>query len=357
VNQLNLADLYQTANISLSAEDFSARQTAFASFGKALKESQVVDLVRLYFALGDPATGSDWFRDGIASTDSRFSLAAHKREGAVLAGGLLFTSLSEGHSFPGLAVLAASIGGKRLPSVPGIDIASFETSLSNLAARKLKSQIYSTGFKPLGKTTVTKETLSTAASVPALGDSVFLSNEESHNATKLALIELQNIVKRVGDDLGEAREEIAMLWWLIGGWSRSLKRSFAEIGTPLSAVSAGFDLADLSIRVHGPYAAEAMFARVLSGAKKQKKNTASFAEVGDAANADVCNELRLSDETAHYADICPLSNSLAKSSEIGKGTAWHQSFVRTSHVEVTLQMSPVEIAMQAMRERLFLGNL
>jgi hypothetical protein len=355
VNQLNLADLYQSANISLTAEDFSARQTAFAAFGKTLKEDQVVDLVRLYFSFGE--TEPEWFRQGIASTDSRFSFVAHKREAAVLAGGLLFTNLSEGNPFSGIAVLAASIGGKRLPAVSGIDIGSFETSLSNLAVRRQKSHVYTTGFKPLGKTTATKETFSALASLPAVGESVFLANEETHNATKAAFTELQAVAKRLGEDLGEAREEIAMLWWLIGGWSRSLNRSFVEVGTPLSAVSAGFDLADLSIKVHGPYAAEAMFSRLLSAPKKPKKNTYSLAEIGDSATVDVCKQLSLSADASLYADICPLSNSLAKCAEIGKGTAWHQAFTRTSLIDVTLQLSPVEIALQAMRERLFLGNL
>jgi hypothetical protein len=357
VTQLNLADLYRSANITLSAENFTQRQTAFSGLGKSLSVRQVVDLVRIYFGTEVADTDAEWFREGFASTDSPFSLIDNRREASLLAGSLLLTSLVGGNAFAGVTVLAASVRGKRIPAVNAIDTETFETSLKNLATRKQRPRQYATNLKPIAKTTVTKEKLAAAVSIPALADDIFLVNEESYTATKSSFAEVQSLLSELGADLAEAREEIEMLWWIIAGWSRSLNRSFVEIGVPLSAVSAGFDLADLSLTVHGPYAADAMFTRVLSTGKKQKETSATIALIGDSVNADLVNLLNISPKAQQHADICPLTNALMKGSEVGKGSAWHLSFQHTSGVDTAIKLTVAEIAMQAMYERLVLSIL
>jgi hypothetical protein len=357
VSQLNLADLYKSANITLSAQGFTDRETAFVTLGKSLSAQQIVDLVRIYFGIQSANTNVEWFSKGFASTDSPFSLADNRREASLLAGSLLLANLAAGSPFGGVAVAAASIGGKRAPAVDAIDSGTFETSLKNLAVRKQRPRSYATNLKPLGRSTVTKDKLAAATGFPALADDIYLANEESYSATKTSLGEVQNLLSRLGSDLAEAREEIEMLWWIIGGWSRSLHRSFADIGIPLSAVSAGFDLADLSLTVHGPYAAHAMFARVLATGKKQKESGASIATIGDSVTADTVKLLNISPKAISHGEICPLTYALLKGSEGGKGAGWHHSFQDTSGIDTALQLTLVEIAMQAMYERLVLRSL
>jgi hypothetical protein len=356
VNEVNLADLYQAANIPLSAEDFAARESGFAAVCKTLSEAKIIDLTRMYFGFWEKLEGFEWFREGFDKPDAPFSLAANRREASVLAGGILLEALKGGQGFAGLAVLSASLSGLRSAAVPGIEMATFETEFKNLTAKAASSQWYSTSFKPLGKSLITSEKMIAGGSIGTMGPEVQMALDETYSATKAAFGEVQALLKQMANDLSEARQEIEMLWWLTGGCSRKLERPFADLGIPLGAVAAGFDLADLSLTSCGPYAAEAMLARALSGIKKPKRSV-SLAEVGDSPSVEEFGFLAVSQYVPKCLDICPLSAALAKSAEIGKGTAWHQSFEKDVHAKPSAQLGPLEIAVQAMRERLLLSNL
>lgn len=357
MSDFNLVDLYHSANITLSADDFAGRLATFNELTKTLRANQIVDLVRLYFRLSERTEGAKWFSDAFGTKDPRFSFSTNAREASILAGGLLLKALISGSALPGVAALSASIAGKRKPAEDVIDVATWQNALTRTAVRGDRVKIYSANLKPLGKTNVTKENLAAAPSIPVLAESVFLSNEQAFTAANSAITQLHAAVKEIGKDLAEAREEVEMLWWLIGGWSRALNRPFPEMGMPLSALVAGFDLADLSNTIQGPFAAEAILVRILTGVKRTKNSTFTIAQIGDSVTSDDCARLKIPSNASSYPDICPLTNCVVKSAEIGNGLAWHQAFERTSLTKTTLALSPVEIAIQAMNERLVLKNL
>jgi GTPase-associated system helical domain len=271
----------------------------------------------------------------------------------LLSGGLLLKALKGGEAFAGLVVLAASLSGQRTVAVPGIDLETFETEFRNVAAKAASSRLYSTVFKPLGKTSMTSDKMVAGGSLATMGEEVQNALDETHAATNAGFSEVQTLLKEMANDLSEARQEVEMLWWLTGGW---LERPFSDLGIPLGAVAAGFDLADLSLTMHGPYAAEAILTRALSGINEPKKSV-TLAEVGDSPTVEEFDRLAVSKHVTEYPDICPLSAALAKSAEIGKGTAWHQSFEKNAHAKPGASLTPIEISVQAMRERLLSSNL
>jgi hypothetical protein len=352
---INLADLYHAANIPTSADDFALRQTAFEGVAASLTQKQIIDCGRMYFDWWEKIAEFDWFLAAFRN-DPRFSLTGNRRESSVLAGALLFNAVKEGNAFAGLVVLTTCVQGKRQPGVPGLPFEVFETQLRNHALEGSEPHGYNTAFKPLGRTSVTKEKLVEDSTLPTLATGVITALTETSNATQASLTALQATVSSIAADLAAAREQLSILWWLTGGWSRRLKRSFETVGAPLAFIAAGFDLADLSGTVSGPYAAEAILSRVLLPFKKLKKPIA-FSEIGDSPTDVDFALLEMSDVAKVYPDICPLSAALMKSAEIGRGASWHLAFVKAAHLSVTTALLPQEIAVQAMYERLLMSNL
>lgn len=355
MSSVDLAELYHSANIDLSADDFSLRQTGFSAC-KDLSNEQLVDCCRMFFGWWDKAAEFKWFLDVFKNDDSRFSFIGNSRESSVLAGGLLLSALKGGDPFAGLVVLSASLSGNRLPVVPGIELSTFETEFKNLAVEEKQIRDYNTSFRALEKTAVTKEKMSEGNSLDSMATVVQTAFNETHKASNAAFNELQSVISTMAKDLRAAREQVGMLWWVTGGWSRKLNRSFAEIAAPLANVSAGFDLADLSFDFHGPYAAHAMLSRVLALVTNSHTPIA-LAEVGDAPSAEEVHLLKISKESEKYPEICPLSMALLKSAEIGKGTSWHAVFERVALAAPNTTLQPLDIAAQAMYERLLLSAL
>jgi hypothetical protein len=73
VKEVNLADLYQAANIPVGTEDFAARQSAFAAAGESLSEKRIIDLTRMCFGWWEKVEDFEWFREGFGKLDPRFS--------------------------------------------------------------------------------------------------------------------------------------------------------------------------------------------------------------------------------------------------------------------------------------------
>ena len=355
MSDVKLADLYQGANIAISVEDFKLRQASFTSLDKSLSEKQVTDLCRMYYGWWEKEAEFNWFLDAF-TPDPRFSFNANRRESSVLAGGLLLSSLKRGNAFAGLTVLTSSVLGRREPCVPGIKFEVFDIEFKNLTVKKTESRWYNTTFKALGKTTVTQEKMLGDGAVGTVVAQVQAAMVESHAATQTALSETQSLITKLAKDLETARAELEMLWWLTGGWSRQLNTPFAELGSSLASIAAGFDLADLSITVHGPYSAKALLSRVIASVKKSRKNNA-ISDIGDAPTDQQLPLLGLSEDAHKYPDICPVSGALAMSSSIGRGAPWHQAYERNAHISPTIEISALDLAVQCMYERLLLGNL
>ncbi len=352
---INLAELYQAANIPVTAEDFTLRKNAFDAASADLSDKQLIDCCRIYYGWWGNSDDFSWFLTAFKN-DPRFSFSGNRRESSVLAGGFLLSGLEAGNALAGLAPISASVQRKRGAAVAGIDLSVFENGLRNLAVEESRKRWYDTDFKPLVKTSITKEKIAEDNTALTMASVIMTGFNESHASSKAAISLLQTTVEKMATDLSSTREQLSILWWLTGGWSRKLKRSFVDVGSPLAFVVAGFDLADLSYSVQGPFASDALLVRVLNPVKKSRKPI-TLAEVADSPNEGDFAALELSGDTLLYSDICPLSASLLKSSEIGKGDSWHTAFEKIAHLSATVELSPQQLAVQAMYERLLLATL
>ncbi len=351
---VTLADIYQGANISLQPETFTVRQQAITAMSASLTDEQSVTLTRFYFGLTVSETGSEWFRSEVAKTDSMFSLVQKEREAAVIAEAILWQATQNREEFPATVVASASANGLRVPIVNVSHIDIFRTALKNMAVRERTS--LSTDFVPLPASTVTAAEISAATSLSAAGELYARGIEELRRNAHVALSGTQNVLSSVVSELQEAREELDILSWLIGGWSRLLNRPFSDLPPGLAAVAVGVDLADLSKTIAGPHAAASLIRRALLPVKKARGGKTSVLALGNSAPAEDVKALNIKTSITAVSDLCPIFFALSKSAEVGHG-AWMTAFEQSTSMTVKAEMEFEHLALQAMHERMVTGQL
>ncbi|PKM46860.1 MAG: hypothetical protein CVV05_00140 [Gammaproteobacteria bacterium HGW-Gammaproteobacteria-1] len=149
-----------------------------------------------------------------------------------------------------------------------------------------------------------------------------------------------------------ADEETNILWWIEGGCSRDMNKSWAALkhGT---AIIAGTELADLTDAALGPRDAAALLARVLSGAAGNGEE--ALASYVNALPADWARE-RTSNLDEGTLALMPLTHAIflrARSDD----TSWQQYFDSSSGLKSSTQLTATRIARQSYVEAILLRTL
>jgi hypothetical protein len=182
-------------------------------------------------------------------------------------------------------------------------------------------------------------------------------SEESAEITKTLAKQLLTVVQPLAAETLTLREEVDMLWWHIGGWSRLLDRPFTDLDLGLAAVLAGVDLADMSRSAMGPAAAPAILQRTLAAGRKTQNAKITINNAVEALSQGLFDRLKLDRRLSEVPEICPVLTAFAKANEIGPSPTWHATFARATKLEAKSAFAPLDLAMQAYRERLLLRAL
>lgn len=351
---ITLADCYQNAKIPATPETFSTRQAAVTAISSSLSHQHSIILTRLYFGLSVSEEGREWFRAEVAKTDPTFSLVQREREVAVLAEAILWTAASAGNPFAATAVVAASAVHTREPLVQTVTLPSFEAALKKMAKREHASLVLK--FQPISPSSVAVTEFVAATSLAAAGELYSKASEDLRRSTQTALTASQNALVALADEVKQGREQGDILSWLVGGWSRLLNRPISALGVSLAAVAVGIDLADISLRVQGPYAADALAYRALQGIKPPKGSKLSFQAIGDSATPDQVAHLAISENLKSVADLCPVLTALSQSAERGR-EGWALAFQKATGIDVKTEFNYAELALQVLRERMLVEQL
>ncbi len=355
----NFADHYRAAGLNPGPDIIRLRQEPFDSLRKDISASDVVGLTRLYFGLPLPA-GADWFREAFAETDPSFSMLDNEREAAVLSACLLAAVFEDGDVVAALAPLAASLAGKRVPLVQPQFL---EVARSGLHERAVDARLHRDAdpklIKPPAKsnTPAAVQELLQAPEWERAGAILSQISQESTAGTTNLATQVRNVVSSLAAQVASLREEVEMLWWYIGGWSRVLDRPFTELEPALAAAMAGLDLAHLTAGEVGPAAAPAILHRLISAGRKGKPTKVAIKDAVDAFPAAAAERLSLGDSLRAVADICPVLAAFQKASEIGVGPAWHAAYRNAALADPDTALLPLDLAMQVYREALLLALL
>jgi hypothetical protein len=359
VTEFNFADSYRAAGLTLGPDVLRARQEPFDELRKAIDAQTAIDLTRIYFGLPVPR-GTDWFRDVFGATDPSFSLVDNAREASVLAGGLLEGAAVDGKMYAALATLTTAAGGLRQPLV--------RPELIDLMRATIRERAVSTRqHAPVDAKCIKTPTASKlSAQLTALTQGAELIkasallkevSEESVEITEALANQVFAVVQPLAAQVLTLREEVEMLWWYVGGWSRLLDKPFMELDLGLAAVLAGVDMAEMSRSATGPAAAPAIFQRILVAGRKAKSTNVAIKDAVDALPQDQLDRLKLPDVLATVPEICPVLTAFAKANAIGTSPAWHMAYAKATELEAGAAFAPLELAVQSFRERLLLQAL
>ena len=357
--EFNFADSYRAAGLKPAPEILKTRQEPFEKLRNVIDPATAIDLTRLYFGLLVPR-GTDWFRDAFGATDTSFSLIDNAREAAVLAAGLLESATADGKIYAALATLTAAVSGLREPLVRPelVEAMRFAIQEKAINARK-QVPIDPKHIRQPAASKLSNELAALAQGADINKAAVLLKqvSEESTEITKMLASQVFSVAAPLTAQVLTLREEVDMLWWHVGGWSRLLEKPFADLDLGLTAVMAGLDMADMSQSPMGPAAAPALLQRTLVAGRKTKAAKVAIKDAVDALPHNQLVRLKLTDKLRSVPEICPVLTAFAKAHEIGAGTSWHEAYSKATGIEPGQSMTPLELTMQAYRERLLLKAL
>ena len=352
---LNFADRYAEAGLAPTAQIVTAREAPAGRIIDDATNAQIIDLVGLYY--GSPGLVLTWLRNEFAKEDASFSLVNNERETRVLAAAILASLVAQGRSEAILSVVSGQVAGHRLPSEAPRLVSETIAALNARSVAERKPTTIETKVIPTITTKLADEMAALAQNDwAALQVLLGKIRAESQSSAKTTANETATALAALSRQVSLQREESQMLWWLTGGHSRNLQRSFAEFGPAQAALVGAVDLASLTTVTRlGPIAVPAMLERVIAMAKRPRgqvgKDLASA--VDGLAPTDI-ERLPIRPD-AVPARLAPVSQALALAQTIGVG-AWHARFRETTGLEPTVAFEPVALATQLYREHL-LGQL
>jgi GTPase-associated system helical domain len=349
------ADRYAEEGLSPSAEIVASRAGPAERIISAITEVQSLTLVGLYYGATDLDLG--WFRDEFIKDDASFSLVNNEREARVLAATILEALVVDEVPHVILGLVAGSVNGHRMPvqSKRLIHLAHEMMGKYSVDERKpsvVETKVTSTLTAKLGEEIGAIGANDWAALLTMLTK----IRNESQSSARTTSTQATNALTALNRQVALLREESQMLWWLVGGHSRTLERSFANFGQQQSALIGAVDLGDLtSISFLGPVAASAMLERIIVLAKRSKGAVPrDLASAVDGVAREDLQRLNISPNKVP-ARLAPITTAIELARTIGP-SVWHGRFLETTGLQATIEFEPIELATQLYREHL-LGQL
>lgn len=352
----NFADSYKAAGLTPGPEIISLRQKPFDKLLKIMDKKMIVNLSRLYFGL-TISDGTEWFRKAFSETDSSFSMLDNEREAAVLSACLLNAAITNNNVIAALAVLTISADGNRAPLVLPELIEEARVALINIAVDNRNQTTPLKQIKLQVKNGIEEavDALLAAPAWPPVGELFKQVNDSNLKINKNLANQINEVLTPLANQLADAQEEVEMLWWHIGGWSRILEKPLSGLEAGLAAAMVGLDLADLSRTLAGPAAAPAILHKTIFASHDVNSEKVSIKDAVDAFPAGLFEKLKLGEELKNLSDICPVLTGFLKAHENGESPAWESAFEKTTSFDPTVTFDLLGLAMQVYRERSLLA--
>ncbi|ANJ97470.1 GTPase-associated system all-helical protein GASH [Serratia plymuthica] len=359
MSSYSFADQYRAANIAPGPEIIRLRQDAVEKMLPDLDDDKILDLTRIYFGLNS-SSENNWFRDAFLETDPSFSLIDNKREASVLSVCLLSAALANDEMNAALIPVIASASGHREPLLQSEFIHEARQALIDYSFKSRNNSFVDLNkIKIPGKSKVGLELdkITAEDDITSLSSIVKLSSNEASEALQNGIRQIQSVIVPLVNQVSELREEVSMLWWLIGNHSRILNKPFSELDIGGAAIMAGFDLAVLTHGDSSPVATPAILQRIINSRSKPSKKSLSLDLTVNSLPSDLLQSLNISSGYSKVADLCVVTTAIIKSQEIGQGEGWYQSFKKTTGLDAKIQLSPLNLAIQMYQEALLISKL
>lgn len=349
------ADRYSEAGLAPTSQTILFRQEPAKRIVANINNDQILDLVSAYYAFSNIKL--EWFRDEFAQEDASFSLVNNDREARVLAALILGELIDGDNATAILAVCVGAAKGLRIPQQSAWLVVSAEDALVRLSVEYRVPPEITTRVTPTQNLKLTDDItgLGQTNDWPTLISILSKIREEASSSAKTTARQVADALDSFETKTEIMREESQMLWWLIGGHSRTLKRSFTSFYPQQAALVGAVDLGVLTTYSQfGPIAIPAMLERVIASAKKvEEPQLCALADVVDSFAKEDLDRLDI--PTKLSAQLAPITSAIVFARTIGIG-AWHSKFHSMTGLDSSIPLEPILLAELLYREHL-LGQL
>lgn len=355
MGDFKFADRYAEAGLKPNAEIIMLRSETAKRITSDITNDSILDLVGTCYE--NPEVDLTWLRDEFAAEDASFSLVNNERETRVLAAAMLRELIDQSDPVAILAVVVGSVAGKRRLSVSQRLLIDAKEGLGRVAVETRAPKRIETKIVP----TATKELAAEIKAVtqndwPALVAIIDKVRADAQSSVRSSALQATSALGELSRQMDLMREESQMLWWLFGGHSRGLNRSFATF-TPLQAAVVGaIDLGTLTVKSElGPVAASAVLERVIALAKKPKgQPKRELSAIIDTFVAADLEHLKAT-QSELPSWLAPITTAISVAHTIGLGS-WHAKFEVLTGLDASVEFDPLPLAEQLYLEHL-LGQL
>lgn len=357
MEHFNFADSYRAAGLKPGPDTIKLRQEPVEEYTSQIDSQIAVNLARIYFGLEVPG-GTDWFRDIFSDSDPSFSMHDNMQEAAVLAACLLAAAVCDENVGAALAILTTSACGNRTPKVLPELVENARMALHTISVEaRNHSSVGAISLDTPEEIEIDEDVDALIANPawPEAGEILKNISNESNTASA-NLNQLQSKLNPLINQVQCLQEEVGLLWWHIGGWSRILEQPFSSLTPGLAAIMSGLDVADLSLSNEGPAAAPAMLHRTVVNFDDTPPSKTSITKAVETFPLTHFEKLKLDSVLKDIPDVCPVLTALQKFHEVGEAPAWEKLFERSTQLEASQEFDLTELATQVFRERSLLAT-
>ena len=341
-------------------EDGSRRDTRWEGVRKLLPKVEFGDLETLFRLCleAGPTPSADEIATLYApfvESDPSFDIAEKKRGVKVLAGAVLALLMEDldfelGNEAAIGATTMAMFGQRRL---------DLPQDLATLGEHAIRRRAEENRRRP--KVYSAQEEVQVKVNVEEVQQRLSQGFDQNRVAGELeklgALVQsrLTMVVRRHGTAMQSLEtflelqdEEMEMLWWVVGEYSRSCSCAFSKVAAKSRPIIFPVELAAMTKVLPGPISIAALLSRAgLSGGRKTE-----VVQVVNAAREDWLRE-RVSTRLTSPVTT-PVHEAVKRRLETGEDEAWVAGWAAVTGLSASLALTPLDIAMQFYRESLYM---
>ena len=283
----------------------------------------------------------------ISGGERAFDASQSTREIQVLAAAAL-SRMFEEKANAAIGVITASFSGTRKPDLP-MDL----VGLAKRALLKLSSREHLRVDPATLQTTPPKLDFSVSAAAMQSMDAVTWSAElmglrdSAGTAIAAATAEYHRAASTLYRQMTLDQEELQILWWLVGGYSRHLEMPFNDIDREVRPLRIAQELGEMIKVSPGPTSIRALITRAGVGAEN--------CTVEEAINAVDLAWAKKASESQYISPLTtPLHFALEKRAEQASDETWQPGWTGITGLRADLSMPAAQIAELFYHEYLFL---
>lgn len=346
-------DWYQTVDPNRTEDRLKKRWAGIESFISTASIQQALDAVRVFYGLTpeDP-TFIEEFSDQVYQSDNAFSSKGAEREIAILAGIAAFTFAKEQDELSIFLSISCCRSYGIGPLPPLGDIVKLSEDHLIEASKELRNRtIAIPNIKEPQKV------------LDTFNGSGTPDHNHLKNQTSTALTDtLQQQQKLFGycqelHDLAILqKEELDIMWWLYGEYSRTADKYFAELSSEEACIALALDACELTHNSPGPMGIKAYLKKGLASCNIKKKPKLTLRQLANKTNT-IVRDILMQDKRT-LTGLTPIYRCLKNYYSNGVNSEWSKI---DNYNGVTLnieqELDAVDLAYQIYKESLLIKTI